>query len=80
MYRGVAQLGRARALGARCREFESRRPDHFQFRVVAQLGSAFAWGAKGREFESRQLDHTVWYQRLMTPFGAENMWVRVPPP
>ena len=29
--RGVAQPGRALALGARCREFESRRPDHLRF-------------------------------------------------
>jgi hypothetical protein len=28
-FRGVAQPGRALALGARSREFESRRPDHF---------------------------------------------------
>ena len=28
MQRGVAQFGSALALGARCREFESRHPDH----------------------------------------------------
>ena len=30
-YRGVAQPGRVLALGARCRVFESRRPDHLIF-------------------------------------------------
>lgn len=32
--RGVAQPGRALALGARSRQFESGRPDHLTFRVV----------------------------------------------
>ncbi len=34
MQRGVAQFGSALALGARCREFESRHPDH---RIVLGL-------------------------------------------
>ena len=35
--RGVAQPGRAPALGAGCRQFESGRPDHLTFRVVPTL-------------------------------------------
>ena len=39
--RGVAQPGRALALGARCREFESRRPDHLRFgSISAQIFQA----------------------------------------
>lgn len=36
-FRGVAQSGRVLALGARCRRFESFRPDHYnsKSRIVA---------------------------------------------
>ncbi len=43
-HRDVAQLGRARALGARCRRFKSCRP--------GQMGSAAQWCASG--FEHRR--------------------------
>ena len=35
MHPGVAQLGRALALGARCRRFESCRPDHSEIPLTA---------------------------------------------
>ena len=39
MHRDVAQLGSALAWGARGREFESRRPDHFY--KTARLKTSF---------------------------------------
>jgi hypothetical protein len=56
---GVAQPGRARALGARGRRLESARRDQS---IISDRSSAWIralpWGGRGRGFESRWSDYT----------------------
>ena len=56
---GVAQLGRAPALGAGGRWFKSSHPDNSGERRlgVAQPGSAPVWGTGGRRFKSGRPDY-----------------------
>ena len=59
--RGVAQPGRASALGAEGREFESRRPDHAIDRIIIEPPARFAWQASIMPTGSRPQIHARTY-------------------